>query len=75
MPLCIYNNKKGADAKTLAMFTESAWNNPVVRFIGADGKDLIERKEGIYDTAGLLERMNAALAKAPKPAAPTDTKK
>lgn len=43
VPLCIYNNEKGADAEVLKRFNEPTWNNPVARIIDANGKDLTPR--------------------------------
>lgn len=43
VPLCIFNNKKGKDAEVLALFNEPSWNNPVVRIVQPDGKELTSR--------------------------------
>ncbi len=43
VPLCIFNNKSGADAATLRKFKEPAWNNPVVRIINPQGQDIVKR--------------------------------
>ncbi|HRI61999.1 MAG TPA: thioredoxin family protein, partial [Saprospiraceae bacterium] len=43
VPVCIYNNKGGADAEALKTFQETAWNNPVVRIVRADYKDVVLR--------------------------------
>jgi hypothetical protein len=61
IPVAIYNNVKGKDAEVLKRFGEPAWNNPVVRFVNADGNDLIPRKDGVYATGPLVGRMVAAL--------------
>ncbi|MCW8131344.1 MAG: hypothetical protein KIS92_13425 [Planctomycetota bacterium] len=61
--VCIYNNVRGKDAEVLKAFREPAWNNPVVRFLDATGQDLIPRKDGVYRTEDLLERMKRALEK------------
>ena len=45
VPVCVYNNVEGADAHVLERFEEPAWNNPVVRYLGPDGKDWIPRKD------------------------------
>lgn len=42
-------------------FDEPAWNNPVVRFLGAGAKDVIPREDGVWKTDALLARMVAAL--------------
>lgn len=67
IPLLIHNNKPGKDAEILAKFDEPAWNYQVVRFLNADGRDLIPRKDRVWDSAGLMERMKQALAKAGPP--------
>ncbi len=53
VPLAIFNNKGGADAKILEKYGEPAWNNPVIRIVDNRGKDLITRLSGNYTEAGL----------------------
>jgi len=60
IPVVVYNNKS-EDAATLKAFGEPSWNNPVVRFIDKDGRDIIKRKAGIYSVSGLANRMIASL--------------
>lgn len=60
-PVAIYNNKKGEDAKTLAYFGEPAWNNPVVRIIDRNKKDIVERISGNYSKLGVVQSMILAL--------------
>lgn len=64
--MAVYNNQPGKDAKTLKQFKERSWNNPVVRFLDPNGKDLIPRNGRDWTTAGLLTRMVQALEKAGK---------
>lgn len=64
VPLLIHNNKGGHDAEVLKKFSEPAWNYQVVRFIDGDGKDLIPRKEKVWDVGPLAERMIESLEKA-----------
>ena len=59
--MAIRNNVGGYEKEILDRFGEPTWNNPVIRFVGADGKDVIPRKDGIYSTGALLGRMAAAL--------------
>lgn len=54
VPLAIFNNKGGKDAKTLTRYNEPAWNNPVVRIVDAQGKDLVDRVAGNYSPQGLF---------------------
>ena len=62
--MLVYNNRPGNDATLLKQFSEPAWNNPVVRYLDAQGKDLIPRQDGIWTTVGTAERMVAALKSA-----------
>ena len=43
VPLCIFNNKSGADSRVLKKFGEPSWNNPVVRIVNPSGKDITRR--------------------------------
>ena len=67
VPVAIFNNAGGADAAALARFGEPAWNNPVVRFVDADGEDWIPRRDRIYHTKQLAPRMQDALRAAGSP--------
>ncbi|MFQ5748726.1 MAG: VPGUxxT family thioredoxin-like (seleno)protein, type 2 [Planctomycetota bacterium] len=68
LPLAVRNNRPGPEAGILQRFGETAWNNPVVRFLDADGKDLVPRREGVWTTAGIAGRMVSALRAAGRPA-------
>ncbi len=70
VPLCIHNNKGGADKKALKYFREPSWNNPVVRIVSDDLKDLIPRIAGQYSKAALVHGMVQALQKRPRQAVP-----
>lgn len=61
IPLAIYNNKGGADAKILKMYNEPSWNNPVVRIVNTQGKDIVKRVGSNYSKQGLYTAMNNAL--------------
>ena len=61
IPVLVHNNKKGEDERILKKFEERAWNNPVVRYLDGNGKDLIEKKENIWSTQETAARMIAAL--------------
>jgi len=67
IPLLIHNNKGGKDAEVLQRFGEPAWNYQVVRFLNAEGKDIIPRKDQVWDTGGIAQRMIATLMKAKRP--------
>ena len=61
VPLAIFNNKGGDDARVLAKYGEPSWNNPVVRIVDAQGKDIVERVAGNYSPRGLYAAMAQAL--------------
>lgn len=65
--LLIHNNKPGKDAQILKKYDEPAWNYQVVRFLDAEGRDLIPRKDRVWTKPELMERMKAALEKAGRP--------
>jgi Thioredoxin-like len=61
VPLCIFNNRKGADAAALDYFDELAWNNPVVRIVTYDGTDEVPRMDDFRSSAALVEGIYTAL--------------
>ncbi|MGL4399031.1 MAG: thioredoxin family protein [Luteolibacter sp.] len=63
IPLLIHNNQPGRDAEVLAQFGEPAWNYQVVRFLDANGRDLIPRKDRVWEAPELKQRMALALEK------------
>jgi hypothetical protein len=67
VPLLVYNNRPGRDAELLENYRERSWNNPVVRFFTADGRELLARAEGVYAADAVAERLLAALAAAGRP--------
>lgn len=68
VPLLIYNNRPGRDAEILEAYGEPAWNFQVVRFLDAEGRDLIPRKDRVWTVEALVPRMIAALERAGRPA-------
>lgn len=66
VPLAIYNNKGGSDRKTLDLYQEPTWNNPVVRIVDAKGTDLIDRIAGKYSIRGVVDGISSALLVAGK---------
>ena len=66
-PLLIHNNAQGKDAEILTKLSEPAWNYQVVRFLDTEGKDLIPRKDRVWEAPALMERINQALEKAGRP--------
>ncbi len=67
VPLLVFNNKEGRDAELLARFREPSWNNPVMRFLAADGSDVLARRDGIWSTPAVAARLVEALAAAKRP--------
>ncbi len=63
IPLLIHNNKGGKDLEILNLYHEPSWNYQVVRFLDADGNDLIPRKDRVWTSEELHQRMNAVLEK------------
>ena len=61
VPVAIHNNKDGHDGEVRERFDEPAWNYPVARYVGAEGADLIERKDRVYSVQETAARMAAAL--------------
>lgn len=66
-PVAIHNNRPGADAEVLARYREPAWNNPVMRFVDARGRDVVPRRDGLYGTHEIAARLVEALRAARRP--------
>jgi len=67
VPLFVANNRPGRDAELLARFGEPAWNNPVMRFLDARGRDVLERRDDLYSAHEIAERLTAALRATGRP--------
>ncbi|GLQ53307.1 VPGUxxT family thioredoxin-like (seleno)protein, type 2 [Devosia nitrariae] len=61
VPVAIFNNHPGTDAEILRRYDEPSWNNPVVRFLGPDGAELLPKLADRYDALGLHEKITAVL--------------
>jgi hypothetical protein len=61
VPVAVFNNHPGADAEILRRYEEPSWNNPVVRFLGPDGAELVPKLADRYDALGLHEKIIAVL--------------
>ncbi|WP_157016888.1 VPGUxxT family thioredoxin-like (seleno)protein, type 2 [Mesorhizobium xinjiangense] len=61
VPVAIFNNHPGADAEILRRYDEPSWNNPVVRFLGPDGAQLLPKLADRYDALGLHDKITAVL--------------
>ena len=66
VPVTVFNNKGGTDQQILKRFNEPSWNNPVVRFMNSDESDIIRRKDRVWTTQGISDRMIGALKKSGK---------
>ena len=63
IPLAIFNNKGGDDRRILQKYNEPTWNNPVLRIVDAQGKDIIPRVASKYSPLSVLTAMTVALEK------------
>lgn len=61
IPLAIYNNKKGDDARVLSYFNEPSWNNPVARVVNANLTDVLPRLDGGYTPAVITNYLIKAM--------------
>lgn len=62
-PLLIHNSKGGPDREILERYKEPAFNFQVVRFLDANGNDIIPRQERVWTTDGIAARMIQTLEK------------
>ncbi|MFT3712014.1 MAG: thioredoxin family protein [Archangium sp.] len=63
VPVAVFNNIGGADAKVLASFGEPTWNNPVVRVMDANRRELTARFEGPYTKDAFAKVLDAVKPK------------
>lgn len=61
VPVVVRNNVDGEEGAIRQRFAEPAWNNPVVRFLDGDGKDVLPRADGVFDVHPIAARMIQAL--------------
>ncbi|WP_235298448.1 VPGUxxT family thioredoxin-like (seleno)protein, type 2 [Portibacter marinus] len=66
IPLVIYNNKGGADKSVLEKYNEPTWNNPVVRIVDKNGKNIVRRLYSNYSQQGVVQTMINALLESNK---------
>jgi hypothetical protein len=58
IPMLVYNNRSsGMDQELLKRYREPAWNFQVIRFLDAGGRDIIPRKDRVWTTRGVAQRM------------------
>ena len=68
IPVLVYNNRRtGMDAQLLKQYGEPSWNYQVIRFVDANERDLIPRRDRVWDIGSLAARMVKALEAANRP--------
>lgn len=68
IPMLVYNNRSsGMDRELLKRYREPAWNFQVIRFLDANGRDIIPRKDRVWTTRGVAQRMVKALEALKRP--------
>jgi len=65
-PLAVFNNVKGKDRETLNKFNEPTWNNPVVRVVDSNGKDIVDRLGRQWTALAVSYSITNALEKSKK---------
>ncbi len=66
--MLVYNNRSGEmDLALLKRYREPAWNFQVIRFLDAAGRDIIPRKDRVWTTRGVAQRMVKALEARKRP--------
>jgi hypothetical protein len=66
IPILVYNNRSGKDARLLRRYNEPAWNYQVIRFLDSSGKDIIPRRDRVWTIGDVARRMCRAMEKAGK---------
>lgn len=67
LPVLVYNNRGGDDRQLLERFDEPGWNYQVVRFLNAQGRDIIPRKDHVWTVHDLAARMIQTLKATSRP--------
>ncbi|MEL6721117.1 MAG: VPGUxxT family thioredoxin-like (seleno)protein, type 2 [Bacteroidota bacterium] len=65
VPLVIHNNKGGKDREILDYFGEPSWNNPVLRIVDKNRKNLMPRLSGNYTPLAVVQSMLHVLEEPP----------
>ncbi|MEM1107904.1 MAG: VPGUxxT family thioredoxin-like (seleno)protein, type 2 [Planctomycetota bacterium] len=66
-PVLVFNNQGGEDRRLLNAFSEPAWNYQVIRFLDAEGNDIIPRQDRVWTLGGVASRMIETLEVAERP--------
>ena len=68
IPMLVYNNRhSGMDRELLERYREPAWNFQVIRFLDAQGRDIIPRKDRVWTTSCVARRMIKARSAVKRP--------
>ncbi|MDJ0808944.1 MAG: hypothetical protein QNJ48_15470 [Desulfobacterales bacterium] len=68
IPMLVYNNRSGGmDRELLERYGEPTWNFQVIRFLDAEGEDIIPRKDRVWTTSGVARRMVKTLRVVKRP--------
>lgn len=68
IPMLVHNNRSsGMDRDLMERYQEPSWNYQVIRFLDDEGKDVIPRKDRVWTTRGVAERMRQALMAVHRP--------
>ena len=67
VPLAIFNNKGGSDKQVLGAFKEPSWNNPGIRIVDQNRKDIIPRHSGRYTPGSVVQTIVKAMKKDHQP--------
>jgi peptide methionine sulfoxide reductase MsrA len=60
VPVLVFNNRD-EDSELMKEFNEPTWNNPVVRYLDADRRDVTKRQDGLWSVGDTAKKMIAAL--------------
>ena len=60
-PVVIRNNVGGYEKEVLERYDEPTWNNPVMRFVDSQGRDVLPRKDRQWNLGQVAGRMRAGL--------------
>ena len=55
-PGLVYNNIE-SDKELLERFEEPSWNNPVMRFLNSEGEDVVPRRDRVWTTTKVVQRL------------------
>lgn len=69
VPILIYNNRSGGtDRQLLKQYGEPSWNFQVIRFVNGEERDIIPRRDRVWDIGSVAARMILTLETVNRPA-------